>query len=300
MYGVPKRAWLISALLLITLLASCTTASDIEGKNIGLIVSTTDNPFFRALVDGAQTEASMQEVTLHILDSENNVETEYAAVESLISEGIDSLLINPTDSDAVYPAIRLANESKIPVITVDRASSGGRVVCHIASDNEAGGRLAATYMIELLGNAGKYAEMRGIEGTSAAMARGLGFNEEMIEKGDMTFAAQVTADFDRDKGYEMMKKLLAVHPDLDALFAHNDEMAVGASLAAEELNSDVRIIGFDGTLDGLRAVQEGKMAATIVQRPENMGIIAVKKAITYLEGEEVNPVVMVDVELVTQ
>ena len=113
-----------------------------EGATIGLVVSTLNNPFFVDLRDGAQAKADELGATLIVFDSQDDAATEMSNVEDLITQGVDLIMINPTDSDAVGNAVTAANEAGIPVITLDRSANSGEVVAHIASDNVAGGKMA--------------------------------------------------------------------------------------------------------------------------------------------------------------
>lgn len=286
-------------ILFMLFIVGCQSQKDVKSDiKLGFVVSTLDNPFFISLKDGAQSEADRLGATLLLRSSENSHKTEFEAIQELIEIGVDCLIINPTDSDAVYESIRYANLKNIPVITVDRNSTGGQVVCHIASNNELGGALAADFIIDSCKNDGKYAEMKGLEGTSAAIMRGKGFNDQMIAKGNMTLAAVVSASFDREEGKKIMNELLNVHPNLKALFAQNDEMALGALEAANSLNKQVIIVGFDGTSEAIKAVNEGRMAATVAQQPDLIGSEAVKQSLRYLKGDKVENMILIDVKLV--
>ena len=218
-----------------------------ESYTIGLVLSNLKNPFFNSMAIEAKNEADRQGVNLIILDSNDSADVEYKHLSKLVDDKVDCIIVNPTDSDVIYRAIRYANDKAIPVLTVDRASNGGIVVCHIESDNQAGGDMIAAYLLEVTQNKGSYAETRGIEGTSAAQTRSKGFNDRMAKDSNMSRAAVVTADFDREKGRLAMAEILGVPPQLTALFAHNDEMALGAAQAAAKIDSTVLIFGFDGS-----------------------------------------------------
>jgi len=266
--------------------------------HIGLVLSNRENPFFELLANGAMNEAQNQGVKLTVVDSKDNSDTEYAHIQGLVESRVDFIVVNPVDSDTVYKTIQYANDADIPVLTVDRTANGGQVVCHIASDNQAGGALIAEYLLERSGNKGSYAEMRGLDGTSAAQTRSKGFNDVMLQKSNMSQSAVVTADFNRQMAKEVMANLLVVHPKLTAIFAHNDEMALGASEVALSLNKDVLIFGFDGTDEALQAVENGTLAATVAQQPIKMGETSILRAIDFLSGKAIESEVLVDVKLI--
>ncbi|KMW71817.1 D-ribose transporter subunit RbsB [Photorhabdus luminescens subsp. luminescens] len=265
---------------------------------IALVISTLNNPFFVTMKDSAQKEADKLGYNLIVLDSQDNPAKELANVQDLTVRGTKLMLINPTDSDAVGNAIIMANNAKIPVITLDRIANKGTVVSHIASDNRLGGKIAGDFIAEKLGNGAKIIQLEGIAGTSAARERGEGFNK-VVQEHKFSVLASQPADFDRTKGLNVMQNLLTAHPAVQAVFAQNDEMALGALRALQTAGkSDVLVVGFDGTGDGIKAVQSGKLGATIAQRPDQIGIVGVQTANKVLKGEKVEAVIPVELELV--
>lgn len=252
---------------------------------VGLSVSTLNNPFFVTLRDGAKAAADKAGLELLVLDAQDKPDKQVADIEDLTQKKVKVILVNPTDAAAVVPAIQRANGAGVPVITVDRAASGGKVAFHIASDNVAGGRLAAGFVCKLLGGKGKLAELEGIPGSSAARDRGKGFNEEVKSKcSGVTVAARQTANFDRAQGLTVMENILQAQPSLDAVFAHNDEMALGAVQAIKSSKRKIKVVGFDATDDAVKAVHACEMAATVAQQPKEMGRLAVEKAAELAKG----------------
>ncbi|WP_312698870.1 ribose ABC transporter substrate-binding protein RbsB [Sedimentibacter sp.] len=290
----------VVTLMILSLFTGCSTnenATNEEAKTIGLAISTLNNPFFVDLEAGAKAKAQELGVTLVTLDSQDDSATEMSNVEDLISQGVDIIMINPTDSDAVKSAVEAANKANIPVITLDRGANGGEVVSHIASDNVAGGKLAGEYVIELLGGKGKVVELEGIPGASAARDRGQGFNEA-ISGTDIEVVAKQTANFDRAEGLTVMENILQAQPEIDAVFAHNDEMALGAIEAIKASKRDILVVGFDATDDAKAAVESGEMAATVEQLPKEIGAMGVEAAVKILNGEKVESMMPVDLQLV--
>lgn len=270
-----------------------------DDKTVGLIVSTLNNPFFVDLRDGVEDEADrIGGIDVVVLDSQDDSTRELSNMEDLITQGVDLILINPTDSDAVGEAIAKANEADIPVITLDRSASSGDVITHIASDNVAGGKLAGEYIIEQLGDAANVVELEGIPGASAAVERGEGFNE-VIAGTDITVVARQTANFDRAEGLSVMENILQAQSEIDAVFAHNDEMALGAIEAIESAGRDIMVVGFDATDDALAAIDEGRMAATVQQLPKEIGAKGIQSAQAYFDGETLDEYVPVELQLVT-
>ncbi|KOE62712.1 ribose ABC transporter substrate-binding protein RbsB [Aggregatibacter actinomycetemcomitans] len=275
------------------------STSALAQDTIALTVSTLDNPFFVSLKEGAQKKADELGYKLVVLDSQNDPAKELANVEDLLVRGAKVLLINPTDSEAVSNAVAIANRNKIPVITLDRGAAKGEVVSHIASDNIVGGKMAGDFIAQKLGANAKVIQLEGLAGTSAARERGEGFKQAVAEHKFDVLASQ-PADFDRTKGLNVMENLLATKGTVQAVFAQNDEMALGALLALSAANKKVLVVGFDGTDDGMKAVKSGKMAATIAQQPALIGELGVVTADKLLKGEKVEAKIPVDLKVISE
>lgn len=270
-----------------------------EVATIGLVISTLNNPFFVDLQAGAQAKADELGCTLVTLDSQDDSATEMSNVEDLINQGVSVIMINPTDSDAVGNAVAAANAAGIPVITLDRGANSGEIVTHIASDNVAGGKLAGQYIVDQLGGKGKVVELEGIPGASAARDRGQGFNEA-VAASEIEVVAKQTANFDRAEGLSVMENILQAQPEINAIFAHNDEMALGALEAIKASGRDIMVVGFDATDDALKAVAAGEMAATVQQLPKEIGALGVDAAMKIVAGETVEASIPVALQLVTK
>jgi ribose transport system substrate-binding protein len=306
-----KKLGLLMALAVLSLLViACTTESPVNDApnnnagnddgdfTVGFSISTLNNPFFVTLQEGAEEKADELGIQLNVVDAQDDNSKQVNDVEDLIQQGVDVILINPTDSSAVVSAVELANAENIPVITVDRGADGGEVVAHIASDNIAGGEMAGELLVELVGEGAEVAELEGIPGSSAARERGEGFNNIATESLDVVTSQ--TANFDRAEGLSVMENILQGNPNIEGVFAHNDEMALGALEAIEASGKDVIVIGFDATDDAVTAVENGRLAGTVAQQPIMIGESAVQAAFDLLSGEDVEDFIPVDLELVTE
>ena len=271
------------------------------GYTIGLSLSTLNNPFFVTLKDGAVAAAAAADVTLVVVDSQDDATTEATNMEDLIQQGVDAILVNPTDADAIVPSIEKANAAGIPVFTIDRGSAGGDVISHIASDNVAGGAMAAEFLCEAIGGEGNVVELEGIAGTSAARDRGQGFNDYMgSDCAGVTIVAKQTANFNRAEGLTVFENILQAEEDIAGVFAHNDEMILGAIEAAAAAGRDgIVFVGFDAVDDAVAAVDAGTLAATVAQQPSEMGRLGVEKAVAFFGGESIADYIPVDLALVT-
>ncbi len=288
----------LTTLLAAVILASFSTAAMAQ-ETIALVVSTLNNPFFVSMKDGAEKKAQELGYKLIVLDSQNDPSKELSNVEDLVVRGVKAILINPTDSDAVANAIRVANRAEIPVLTLDRGATRGEVVTHIASDNIAGGEMAGDFIREHVGENGRVVQLEGIAGTSAARERGEGFMKA-VKSGKMQLLASQPADFDRTKGLNVMENMLASQPDMQAVFAQNDEMALGAIRAVQASGKDILIVGFDGTNDGIAAVKRGLLGATIAQQPALIGEIGVDSAVKVLTGQKVEKNIPVSLMMIVK
>lgn len=274
---------------------------ELSGENsgsgaVGFSVSTLNNPFFVSLSEGAKAEAEKQGVKLVVVDAGDDAAKQTNDIEDLISRNVSVLIVNPVDSDAVAPAVQNAVSKGIKVISVDRVVNGVEVDCQIASDNAAGAKMATEYLVELIGEGAKAAELEGVPGASATIDRGAGFHEAADKNLDVV--ASQTANFNRAEGMNVMENILQSCPEVKGVFAHNDEMALGAVEAVLASGKDIKIVGFDATDDAVAAVKSGKMAATVAQKPELMGETAVQTAMKLINGETVEKSLPVEVELI--
>lgn len=301
-----KIAALALAAVMALGLVGCGAAS-IEGENeaettesgngsIGLSVSTLSNPFFVTLAEGAEAKAEEIGAELIVVDAGDDAAKQTSDIEDLISKKISVLIVNPVDSDAVAPAVETAISKGIKVISVDRVVNGVEVDCSIASDNVAGAEMATEYLVELLGEGAEVAELEGVTGASATIDRGEGFHNVADEK--LNVVAKQTASFDRAEGMSVMENILQAQPNVKGVFAHNDEMALGALEAIG--SKDIVVVGFDATDDALASIKNGGMAATIAQQPDLMGATAVETAMKLINGETVEKELPVEVKLVTE
>jgi ribose transport system permease protein len=275
-------------------------SSAAAGQKLGLSLSTLNNPFFVQIKDGAQEEAKKLGVDLTVTDAQNDASQQANQLQNFTSEGVDSIIVNPVDSDAAGPSVRAANKADIPVVGVDRGVNKAETAALVASDNVEGGKLGARALADKLGGKGKIVILQGLAGTSASRERGAGFAEGLKAYPGIEVVAEQPADFDRTKGLDVMTNLLQAHPDIDGVFAENDEMALGAVKAlGDKAGTSVAVIGFDGTPDGLKAVKNGTLYASVAQQPTELGRIAVRNALRAAEGKGVEKTVKVPVKVVT-
>ncbi|TKH11606.1 ribose ABC transporter substrate-binding protein RbsB [Peribacillus simplex] len=304
-----KKVVSIIMVLSLMVLAACSMDSGLtddkkEKKDsmkdvkVGVSISTLNNPFFVSLKDGIEKEAKEKGMKVTVVDAQDDTAKQISGIEDLILQKVDVLLVNPTDSAAISSAVQSANEAGIPVITIDRSSDEGDIETFIASDNVAGGEMAAEYLVKELGEKAKVVELEGVSGASATRERGKGFHN--IADKQLDVLTSQTAEFDRTKGLNVMENILQGNKDIQAVFAHNDEMALGAIEAIKAAGKDIIVVGFDGNDDALKSVENGELKATIAQQPALIGEEAVNAAEKILKGDKVDDTISVPLKLVTK
>ncbi|MGM8364976.1 substrate-binding domain-containing protein [Virgibacillus sp. W0181] len=269
---------------------------------IGIAVNTLNNPFFVDLKEGAEATAEENGIELVVTDSQGDPGKQMSDVENLLQQNIDLLILNPVDSDAAGQAALLANDQDVPVVTVDRQATDGEIVTHVGFDALKSGGIAASYLEEQLGGEGKVVEIQGILGTNVGRDRSQGFNDHMDGVDGIEIIASQSANFDRGEALSVMEDILQANDEIDAVYAANDEMVMGALSAIESAGrlDEITIIGTDAIDPAQEAIREGRLDATIAEPPFFLGREAVNAAIKTLEGEEVEDMITLENTLVTE
>jgi ribose transport system substrate-binding protein len=265
---------------------SSTGASGGGDMKITLALSTLNNPFFVEVRDGAEAEAKKQGVTLDVVDAQNDSAQQANQLQTASSGSTKAVIVNPVDSDAAGPSVTALNKAKIPVIAVDRTVNDASVDSFIASDNVAGGKQAADDLAKAIGEKGEILVLQGQAGTSASRDRGQGFAEGIKKYPGITVVGKQTANFDRATALDVTTNLLQAHPDVVGVFAENDEMALGAIKAlGAKAGTSVKVAGFDGEADGLKAIEDGTLSSSVAQQPAKLGALAVDQAVKAVSGK---------------
>lgn len=267
-----------------------------DGVIIGVSLSTLNNPFFVSMKNAIESEATKNNYKVKITDAQDSSAKQANDIDDLIQQKVNYLIINPTDSAAISSAVESANKQGIPVITLDRSVDKGEVAQFIASDNVEGGKMAGQFILEKLGKGAKVAELEGVPGASATRERGKGFH--LIADSDLSVVTKQTANFNRAEGLNVVQNMLQANPDIKAIFAHNDEMALGAIEAIGD--KDILVVGFDGNEDAIKSIQDKKLDATVAQQPKLMGEEAVKSIQKLKSGTKVEKEMKVSLKLEKQ
>jgi ribose transport system substrate-binding protein len=227
--------------------------------------------------------------------------------ENLIQRRVSVLIIAPSGSREIIPVILKANRAGIPVIIVDTRAdaaglkaAGGWIATFIGSDNYEGGRLAGQFMVERMGGKARVAVLEGIPGHETGDARLRGFRAALADHPEMKIVASQPANWERDQGYNVCQNILQAHPEVNALFAASDLMALGATeaISAAGRSGRITVVGFDALDEARQAVSRGVMAGTVAQNPAQMGAYGVEWAARILAGEKPPPAIAVPIELV--
>ncbi|MBX2813434.1 MAG: D-ribose ABC transporter substrate-binding protein [Myxococcales bacterium] len=271
---------------------------------MAVVVSTLNNPWFVVLGESAAKRARELGYEATIFDSRNDPAQEASHFENIVASGYQAILFNPTDADGSIANVRRAKTAGIPVFCMDREVNATDVaVTQIISDNYSGAVAIGQYFVKLVGKEGKYVELLGLTGDNNTWNRSKGFHSVVDRFPGLKMVAQQSADFDRAKALEVLESVLQANPEIDAVFAGNDAMAMGAyrALVAADKADKVRVFGFDGADDVVKLIAEGKIAATGMQFPKVMAQTAAESANSYLKGERNFPKkIPVAVELVSQ
>ena len=254
------------------------TKADGSPIRIGLVTGDQGNAFFVSMKEAAETAAASYGVDITVLGS-TSLQENIQNIEDLIQTGVDAIGICPFDAQGNIPVIEECNAAGIPVFTLDEDVSGGDVVAYIGTDNYTGGFLAGEWLIEKVNGTAKVAVLEGGAGSYTSNVRLQGF-KDATEGTDIEIVSSIAADWSRDKGMTVMSDIIAGNPDLDVVFALNDDMAAGAMEALKTADrTDVLVIGFNGTGEAILNVYNGDFEATVVQYPEEMGALYVENAV---------------------
>lgn len=268
-------------------------------KVIGVTLLTRAHVFFKDLEEGLQTEAAKHGYELIVTAGEFDLGKQSAQIEDFVARKVDAIIVCPVDSRGIGPAIRKANEAKIPVFTADIASFEGDVVCHVASDNVAGGSLAGEYLAKALGGKGKVAII-GQPTVTSVLDRVQGFKDAVAKYPGIEIVADVNGEGVRDKAMQAAADVLQAHPDLNGIFGINDDSALGALDATAQFNrAGLSIVGYDATPPAVDAITKGTaLKADVIQYPKRIGATTVAKIAEHFAGASLPKKIPVEVGIV--
>jgi ribose transport system substrate-binding protein len=278
---------------------------------IALVMKTANNPFFIEMQKGAEAEAKKLgvELVVQAAEREVDVEKQMQIVENLIQTKVAALCVTPSGSREIVPAIDKANRAGIPVLIIDTrvdakalSESKGKIATFIGSDNYEGGKLAGEFLAKRLGGRGKVVVLEGIPGHETGDSRLKGFRDAIKATPGIEIVASQTANWERDQGFNVFQNILQSHPDVQAVFACSDLMALGAveAIAAAKKTGQIAVVGFDASTEARDAIRQGTMDATVAQSPALMGSLAVENAYHLIKGEQIKEEFVVPIKLITK
>ena len=282
-------------------LASCggDKARSATGRPVvGVSLLTQTHAFFKDLEEGLREGAQANGLDLVVVACEMDPAKQAAQIEDFVAQRVAAILLAPCDSDAVAPHLSGPERAGIPVFTADIAARGGKVVSHVASDNVQGGRLAAQALAERIGDSG---EVLIIDHPVVASVqdRVRGFEEEIRRHPNIHVVGKPSSDGQRARAMAVMEDMLQAHPNLKGVFGINDDSALGATAVLDAARRpDVVVIGYDATDEAREAINSGgPLKADVVQYPRRIGRTAIDMIARHLRGENVPPVVPIEVGL---
>lgn len=302
--GLNKIAWLFASLFTLFMVNSCKNKINTGPKKVAIIISTLNNPWFVFLAENAAARAQELGYETKIFDSQNNTALETDHFENALASGYNAILFNPTDADGSVANVLKAKEVGVPVFCMDReVNSTEAATSQILSDSYSGCVALGKYYVQQLNKKGKYVELLGLVGDNNTWNRSKGFHEVVDHYPGLKMVAQQSADFDRNKAMDVMESILQAHGDITGVFCGNDAMAMGAyqALVSAGKEKNVKVFGFDGAEDVIKAIEDGKISATGMQFPKVMAYTAAGFADEYFKGRRDFPKKMpVAVEMVTK
>jgi len=302
---IPARRWALGLLALGAALglAACNNqptapepapngpAAPAKSFKLGCTIPTFGHPFFVAMKKGLEEEAQAAGCSINVVDGKDSSQEQLRALKNFAVEGIDALILCPTETDTLVPGVESMNGEKIPVITVNRRVDGGEVVTYVGADDKDGGKQQGQALIEARPGGARIVLLQGVLGSSPQRDREAGLEEALAGKAAYKIVQKVPYDFQRKTAVEKVATLLLQYPkgQLDAIVAQSDDGALAAAdECAKQGRTEITIIGFNGESDAFAYIREGKIHATILQDAETQGREAVRATISKLSGEPVD------------
>ncbi len=301
---VTRRPKLAAAALAAVLAAACGPSEPPAGgrPRIGVSLLNLSNEFIVMLDAAMREKAGALDVELDIKDAQRDALRQVQQVETFIARRVDAIILNPCEVEGSAPAVDKARAAGIPIVNVN-SETRSAPDAFVGSRDEESAELAMGYIATRLGGKGKVAMMHGFMGQAAQIQRERGARAVLAKHTGLALVADQTAEWDRARAMTLMENWIQAHGDaLDAVFAQNDEMAMGALLALERAKrkEKVIVVGVDAIADALRAVKDGRLDATVFQDARGQGAGAVEAAAKLARKQPVEKAVYIPFQLVTR
>ncbi len=304
-WNTMRRTAGLCAVLAAACCLSCRSgAPDAAARPVvaGVSLLNLSSEFIVMLKDAMEDEARALGVRLIVSDAQRDAATQVRHAENFVAQKVDAIILNPCEFEASSPAVDRAVRAGIPVVNVN-SETRSAPTAFVGSRDEESGRLAMGYLARRLGGKGTVLMMHGFMGQAAQLKRDQGAREVMAQNPGLKLLADQTADWDRAKAMTLMENWIQSYgARIDAVFAHNDEMAMGAVLALEQARMKDRVIvaGVDAIADALQAVKQGRLDATVFQDARGQGSAAVRTALAIIRKQEFAAENYIPFQLVTR
>ncbi len=258
-------------------------------KSVGLAVANLQADFFNQIKQAVEREAKAKGVKVVTVDAKGDAATQVSQIQDLITRGVDALIYIPAGATAAGVPVKAAQDAKIPVVAVDRNAPDAPGDTFIATDSVAAARTLGEHVGKLTGGKGKVAVIQGQLGTTPELDRDKGFSEALSKFPDLkVIAKQPSNAWMQDEGFAIGQDMLQRFPDITVFFGRADALALGAAQAVKvaNLDHDVIVVGFDGDVAGLKAVESGTLDATMTQKTQGMGKLALESALALADGKQ--------------
>ena len=259
-------------------------------KTVGLAVANLQADFFNQIKQSVEREAKAKGVKVITVDAKGDAATQVSQIQDLITRGVDALIYIPAGATAAGVPVKAAQDAKIPVVAVDRNAPDAPGDTFIATDSVAAARTLGEHVGKVTQGKGKVAIIQGQVGTTPEQDRDKGFNEALSKFPDLKVVAKQPSNaWGQDEGFAIGQDMLQRFPDITVFFGRADALALGAAQAVKvaNLGHDVLVVGFDGDVAGLKAVESGTLDATMTQKTQGMGKLALESALALADGKQV-------------
>jgi len=291
--------------VILALLCGCGRSGHESGDTrpvIGVSLLNLSNEFVVTVRDAMEARAKESGVRLLVNDAQRSPERQVQQIETFIAQKVDAIVLNPCELEASSPAVQKALAAGIPIINVNSETKAAPTA-FVGSRDEESARIGMAYIAERLGGKGGVLMMEGYMGQAAQIKRGQGAREVLAKNPGLRLLAAQTAEWDRAKAVTLMENWLQAYgPSIRAVFAQNDEMAMGVLLALEQAGrkKDIVVVGVDAIADAVQAVRDGRLDATVFQDGGKQGQGAIDAALRLIRKEAVAKETYIPFELVTK
>jgi len=305
-----KHIFLSGVIFFSVLLSGCNqsktndSGKEDAGKKlvIGATMLSMQNEFVVNVADEMEAKAKELGVELIVVDAERSSLKQVEQVESFIAQGVDAIILNPCEVEASSPAVKVAMDAKIPIINVNSETTS-KPTAFVGSDDVESARIAMKYINEKLGGKGNVIIMHGYMGQAAQIKRDHGAKEILKANPGLKLLAEQSGEWDRAKAMSLTENWIqSFGPKINAIFAQNDEMGMGAvkALEAAGLKNKIIVVSIDAIPDALQAVKKGTLDATVFQNAKEQGGKAIETAVKAAKKEAFEKDILIPFQLVTK